>query len=137
MPQSKIAVEDDPVQTIIGAKASRYNWDQVEGLAKYYDIALFPVVVSPRHLLAFAGLGEATGGKTLPGFAVEENILQEALKYFRSQKRSEYLAGFYPGASLEADGQLHKIVVGLKGNLGEISGGTRAAVYYKAHGGQR
>jgi hypothetical protein len=119
------------------AKASQYRWEEVEGLAKYYDIALFPVVVSPRRLLAFAGLGEATGGKTLPRYAVEENILQEVLKYFSTQKRSEYLAGFYPGASLETDGELHKIVVRLKGDLGEISGGARTAVYYKGDGGQR
>jgi len=119
------------------AKASQYNWDEVEGLAKYYDIALFPVVASPRPLLVFSGLGEATGGRTFSGYAVEDNILQEVLKYFRTQKRSEYLAGFYPSASLETDGELHKIVVRLKGNLGEISGGVRTAAYYKAHGGQR
>ena len=119
------------------AKAPQYSWQEVEGLAKYYDIALFPVVVSPRRLLAFAGLGEATGGRTFPGYAVEENILQEVLNYFRTQKRTEYLAGFYSGASAETDGELHKIVVRLKGNLGEISGGTRTAAYYKGHGGQR
>jgi hypothetical protein len=119
------------------AKPSQHSWDEVEGLAKYYDIELFPVVVSPRRLLAFAGLGEDTGGRTFPGYAVEENILQEVLKYFRAQKRSEYLAGFYPGASLETDGELHKIVVRLKGNLGEISGGARTAAYYKGRGGQR
>jgi len=119
------------------AKPSQHSWDEVEGLAKHYDIALFPVVVSPRRLLAFAGLGEDTGGKTLPGYAMEDNILQEVLKYFKTQKTSEYLAGFYPGASLATDGELHKIVVRLKGNLGEISGGARTAAYYQGHGGQR
>jgi hypothetical protein len=119
------------------AKPSQHSWDEVEGLARYYDIALFPVVVSPRRLLAFSGLGEATGGKTLPGYAVEDSILQEVLKYFRTQKRSEYLAGFYPGAALGTDGELHKIVVRLKGNLGEISGGVRSAAYYQGHSGQR
>ena len=68
---------------------------------------------------------------------MEDNILQEVLKYFRTQKRSEYLAGFYPGASPETDGELHKIVVRLKRDLGEISGGVRTAAYYQGHGGQR
>lgn len=119
------------------AKPPRHSWDEVDGLARYYDIALFPVVVSQRHILDFAGLGEDTGGKTLLGYAVEDNILQEVLKYFRTQKRSEYLAGFYPGASFAADGELHKIVVRLKGNLGEISGGVRTATYYQGHDGQK
>ncbi len=119
------------------AKPPQHSWVEVEGLARYYDIALFPVLVSGRPLLDFANLGETTGGKTFPGYAVEDSILQEVLKYFRTQKRSQYLAGFYPGATSETDGELHKIVVRLKGNLGEISGGVRTAAYHKGHGGQR
>lgn len=118
-------------------KPSQHSWDDVEGLAKYHDIALFPVVVSSRWLLDFSGLGEATGGRTFPGYAVEDNILQEVLKYFKTQKRSEYLAGFYPGAPTETDGELHKIRVRLKGDLGEITGGVRSAAYYQGHDGQR
>ncbi len=117
------------------AKLDQYSWDEVEGLARYYDIALFPVVVSPRRLLAFGSIEEGTGGKTFPGYAMEDNILEEVLKYFRTQTKSEYVAGFYPGTSLETDGELHKIQVRLKGNLGEISGGVRSAAYYKGHGG--
>jgi hypothetical protein len=119
------------------AKGAQHSWDDVEGLAKYYDIELFPVVVSQRHILDFAGLGEDTGGKTLLGYAVEDNILQEVLKYYRTQPKSEYETGFYPGASPVTDGELHKIVVRLKGKLGEITGGVRTAAYYQGHGGQR
>ena len=119
------------------AKPDQHSWEEAVGIARHYDIALFPVVVSPRRLLALNGVGESTGGKTLPGYAMTENILEQVLKYYRTQTRSEFVAGFYPCASSKTDGELHRIVVRLKSEIGEISGGVRTAAYYRGDGPTR
>jgi hypothetical protein len=121
-------------------KGPQHGYEEVNELAKDYEIALFPVVVQPRrslNLSYFVGIGGATGGKEFPVYAVTEGILQEVLKYFRTQSRSEYLAGFYPGAFSNTGGELHKIEVRLKSDIGEISGGVRTATYYKGDSGER
>jgi hypothetical protein len=130
----------------------RYDYAQVVGLAMEHDIELFSVLVQPpppalppsfpatrgapdplsmpRSVYPTSlGIGEATGGKDFSGYAVSEEVLQEVFRYVRSQVKSEYVAGFYRGAPSSAGGASHRIEVRLKSNIGEISGGVRAAVY--------
>jgi hypothetical protein len=116
----------------------QHSYDEAEGLAKYYDIALFPVVVLPRLPVGwarFAKFGEATGGKQFSVYSVPEGILQEVLEYYKTQARSEYVAGFYPSGSANTAEEPHKIEVRLKSNLGEITGGVRMTEYRNGDSG--
>lgn len=140
--------------TECAGQVPRENAKVVE-LAKEYDIALFPVAIQPQRPPApqasvggrealrdpfptspdfsvvglFLDIGPATGGKGFARYAMPQAVFQEVFKYVRSQAKSEYAAGFYPGAMSNGEGVSHKIEVRLKRHIGEISGGVRTAVY--------
>jgi len=77
----------------------------------------------------FLDIGPATGGKGFFRYAMPETVFREVFQYVRSQARSEYSAGFYPGVLSKAGRVSHRIEARLKSNIGEISGGVRTATY--------
>ena len=133
----------------------RNDYEKVVELAKGYDIALFPVAIQPQRpsfppasvdgrkairdplpespgmnpVRFFLDIGPATGGKGFFRYAMPETVFREVFQYVRSQARSEYSAGFYPGVLSKAGRVSHRIEARRKSNIGEISGGVRTATY--------
>jgi hypothetical protein len=136
----------------------RNEYDRAIDLAKEYDIALFPVAVEPQTppvqspsvpgqrgawdpvprlpralnfapVAPFLSIGPATGGKGFARYAMPKTVLEEVLKYVRSQARSELVAGFYLDGSSGSDKAPHRIEVRLKRDIGELTGGVRETNY--------